>query len=90
MKQKRITANFFWNSSELSLYEYACLKSFEKNEFNVKVYSYNKIKLPQGIKLIDAKNIIDGKEIKKFIHNGKKGCLAAFADKFRIELQKKN
>jgi hypothetical protein len=89
MKEKRITANFFWNSSELSLYEYACLKSFEKNEFNVEVYSYNKINLPQGIKLRDAKSIIDGKEIKKFIHNGKKGCLAAFADKFRIELQKK-
>ena len=89
MKQNKIIANFFWNSDKLSLYEYSCLRSFIKNDFNVRVFSYKKIKLPKGARLIDAKNIISKNEIKKFIHQGKVGCLAAFSDKFRIVLQKK-
>lgn len=89
MKQKKTIANFFWNSRELSLYEYACLKSFIKNNFIVNVYSYKKIKLPKGAKLKNAKNILNESETRKFVHHGKAGCLAAFTDKFRIELQKK-
>lgn len=88
--KKEITANFFWNKKQLSIYEYACLKSFIKNNFNVNVFSYLKIKLPKGAILKDASTILNKKEINKFIHEGKKGCLAAFTDKFRIELQKKN
>jgi hypothetical protein len=87
---KKIKANFFWNSNNLSIYEYACLVSFIKNGFDVNVYSFYNIKLPRGVTLKKASSIIDQKEIKKFIHGGKAGCLAAFADKFRIELQKKN
>jgi hypothetical protein len=83
-------ANFFWNSNNLSVYEYACLNSFVKNDFDVDVYSFCNIKLPQGVVLKNASSILDQKEIKKFIHDGKAGCLAAFTDKFRIELQKKN
>jgi len=89
MKQKKATANFFWNSNKLSLYEYACLKSFIKNNFNVHVYSFKNIKLPKGAKLKNARNILSENQTKKFIHQGRIGCLAAFADKFRIELQKK-
>ncbi len=87
---KKITANFFWHGSELSIYEYACLRSFLKNDFNVVVYSFEKIKLPNKIKFKDANKILKRSEIKKFIHGGKKGCLAAYSDKFRILLQKKN
>jgi hypothetical protein len=89
MKQNKITANFFWNSNKISLYEYSCLQSFIKNNFNVRVFSYKKIKLPKGAKLVDAKIILGKEEIKKFIHHGKVGCLAAFSDKFRVVLQKK-
>lgn len=88
--RKKIVANFFWNNNNLSLYDYCCLKSFLKNNFEVHVYSFEKIKLPLGAKLKDASKILNKKEIKRFIHQGKKGCLAAFSDRFRIELQKKN
>ena len=88
--KKKITANFFWNQKQLNVYEYACLKSFIKNNFNVNVFSYVKIKLPKGAILKNASKIINKNEINKFIHEGKKGCLAAFTDKFRIELQKRN
>jgi hypothetical protein len=83
-------ANFFWNNKNLSIYEYSCLKSFLKNKFDVHVYSYKNINLPKKIKLKDASNILPKKYLNKFTHGGKKGCLAAFADLFRIYLQKKN
>ena len=89
MKQKKITANFFWNNSNLSIYEYSCLKSFIQNNFRVNVYSFVKIKLPKGAILQNASKIMKKIEINKLIHQGKRGCLAAFADKFRIELLKK-
>jgi len=45
--------------------------------------------LPKGAKLIDAKIILSKNEIKKFVHQKRVGCLAAFSDKFRVVLQKK-
>ena len=89
-KIKKIIANFFWNKSEISLYEYAFLNSFIKNNFQVNVYSFNKIKLPKSAKLKNAASILKKNEMNKFIHDGVKGCPAAFSDKFRIELMKLN
>ncbi len=86
----KIKENFFWNSNNLIIYEYACLASFVKNGFDVNVYSFCNIKLRRGVVSKNASSILDQKEIKKFIHQGKAGCLAAFTDKFRIELQKRN
>ena len=87
----KIKANFFWhNNKKFTFYEYACVNSFVKNNFDVNVYSYENIKLPKNAKLKDASKIISKKHIYKYNHQGKKGCLAAFADKFRIELLKKD
>lgn len=90
MKNKKVIANFFWDKNKISLFEYCYLKSFLKNNFQVNVYSFNKIKLPRGVNLRNASKILPKNEIKKFIHQGVKGCPAAYADKFRIELIKKN
>ena len=90
MKKNKIIANFFWDKDKISLYEYIYLKSFLKNNFKVNVYSYTKIKLPKGAILKDASTILNQKEIKKFIHQGRMGCIAAFADKFRIEILRLN
>tara|TARA_A100001015_G_C14940994_1_gene692528 strand:+ start:351 stop:1220 length:870 start_codon:yes stop_codon:yes gene_type:complete len=87
---KKITANFFWHGKELSIYETACLRSFIKNDFNVVVYSFKKMNLPKKVISKNANIILKKSEIKKFIHGGKKGCLAAYSDKFRILLQRKN
>ncbi len=90
IKGKKVIANFFWNKSEISIYEYAFLNSFIKNNFQVNVYSFDQIMLPKGAKLMDASLILKKNEMKKFIHEGIKSCPAAFADKFRIELMKLN
>ncbi len=87
---KKITANFFWHGSELSIYEKACLRSFLNSGFKVVVYSFKRIKLPSNVIFKDANKILKKSELKRFIHGGKKGCLAAYSDKFRILLQKKN
>ena len=39
----KITANFFWHGSELSIYEKACLRSFLNYGFKVVVYSFERI-----------------------------------------------
>lgn len=88
--KRNLVANFFWNDSRISVYEYCCLNSFLKNNFQVHVHSFVNINLPKGAKLKNASEILNKNEIKKFIHNKKPNCLAAFADKFRIELQKRN
>ena len=89
MNEKTV-ANFFWNDEKkFTIYEYACLQSFVKNGFEVNLYSYDKIKLPKGATLKNATNILDKQDLRKFVHEGKKGCLAAFSDKFRIHLMKK-
>tara|TARA_Y100000389_G_C17465264_1_gene524908 strand:- start:3255 stop:4124 length:870 start_codon:yes stop_codon:yes gene_type:complete len=86
---KKNTANFFWHGGNLSIYEFVCLKSFLKNGFKVVVYSFEKLKLPKNVKNKNAHIILKRNEYKKFIHGGKKSCLAAYSDKFRILLQKK-
>lgn len=87
---RKNTANFFWYGSELTIYDRACLKSFLNCGFEVVVYSFKSIKLPSNVIFKDANKILKKSEVKKFIHGGKKGCLAAYSDKFRILLQKKN
>ena len=67
----KITANFFWHGSELSIYENACLRSFLNYGFKVVVYSFEKIKLPNNIIYKDANKILKKSEIKKFIHEVK-------------------
>ena len=89
-KSNKIVANFFWDKNNISIYEYAFLNSFIKNDFEVNVYSFNNLNLPKKAKLKDASLILKKSEMKKFVHAGTTGCPAAFADKFRIELMKLN
>ena len=67
MKKIKTTANFFWSNSDISLYEYAYLKSFLNNNFEVNVYSFQKLKLPKGASLKNAAQILHKKEMKKYL-----------------------
>ena len=65
-------------------------KIFCKNNFTVNLYSFEKSNFRKNVIFLrDASKILKKNEMKKFIHQGVKGCPAAFADKFRIELMKK-
>jgi hypothetical protein len=73
-------ANFFWAGNSLSIYEQLSLKSFLLNNFIVRVWSYDKLDLPNGIELMDAEKILPKADLHKYNH------LAPFSDVFRFKL----
>jgi len=83
------TANFFWYGSPLSLQEYVCVSSFIKNGFDVRVYSYTDLVLPEGAKLHDASEILPVSDMGKYTQDGMTANLAAFSDAFRYQVIKK-
>lgn len=86
-------ANFFW-FGELSKFEIVCIKSFVKNGFKVKLWSYDNLEL-DGCELCDASLILDKNimnNIKQYHVDFKseKTNFAAFSDLFRYTLIAKN
>jgi len=84
------TANFLWNGRNLSLYEYACIASFVKNDFTVQVFTFDtQLVIPEGAIHRDAKDIMDENQLYSYTLSGQKGSMAGFADAFRCNLLKK-
>jgi hypothetical protein len=79
-------ANFFWYGNPLSLYEQLCLTSFIKNGFEVNVWSYMDLDLPEGVNLKNAQEIIPEDYLFKYTQAGKPKNMAAFSDVFRFNL----
>ena len=79
------TACFFW-SGELGYHEKMSLKSFVKNGFHTKLYSYDNINTSAGVELCDANEIMPVEKLFSFSQGGKSRNLAAFSDVFRMEL----
>lgn len=90
MFMEKVIANFFWEGT-LSLYEIKCIESFAKNGFEVRVWSYSNLNLPDGCKLFDAAEIIDKGHLNLYSQGGNNlPSLAAFSDVFRFTLLSKN
>jgi hypothetical protein len=79
-------ANFFWYGNPLSLYEQLSLMSFIKNGFEVNVWSYMDLDLPEGVALKNAQEIIPEDHLFKYTQSGKPKNMAAFSDVFRFNL----
>ncbi|MGV8936057.1 MAG: hypothetical protein ACOH2J_02980 [Allorhizobium sp.] len=75
----------FWHGPPLSAMDKACLLSFVKHGFRVKVYSYQTLSLPDGIDAGDARSVMDEQMLGKFIADGRPS-LAHFSDVFRYKL----
>lgn len=83
------TANFFWHG-QFSIYEYACISSFAKNNFKVQVFAFDDtMEIPPGIILRDARDILPEELLYSYTLSGQKGSMAGFADAFRCHLIKK-
>ena len=80
------SANFFWHGNPLSLYEKLCISSFVKHGFEVNVWSFMDLDVPEGAILKDASEILPEKWLFKYKQGGKQGCIAAFSDVFRLVL----
>ena len=78
-------ANFFWGG-DLTSYEIANILSFKKNNFDVNVWSYQNLNLPEGINLCDANKIIPKELLLKFTQNFQKANMSSFSNLFRYKL----
>lgn len=89
----RQTVHFFWHGA-ITLYEYHCIKSFVKHEFEVCVWSFEKLNLPPGVIACDASEILPKSELHSFKvisddgqHSQKEGGInSGFSDLFRYTL----
>jgi hypothetical protein len=85
---KKQIAHFFWHG-KITLYEYACIGSFVKNNFEVNVWSYDNLKLPTGAINKNAAEILPKEMLFNFeMPRGNAGSLAAFSDVFRLTVIK--
>lgn len=72
-----------WISDVLGDHQKHCLQSFLDKGHDVHLYSYGHVKnVPIGVKLIDARNILDNSLVFKDLYNS----YATFSDWFRIKL----
>ena len=94
----REIANFFWHG-ELTQYEIACYQSAIDNDFDVNVWSFQKLEnLPAGAVLKDASEILPEENLHLYKQphpfdgtdqrNQDYSTIAAFSDVFRIKLLK--
>jgi Alpha 1,4-glycosyltransferase conserved region len=76
----------FWYRGSLSPYEHLCLKSFVSKGHDFTLYSYDKIDVPNGVKLEDASSVFPEEEV--FFH--KRGpeaeSVSPFSNWFRYKL----
>ena len=80
-------ANFFWGG-DLTNYEISNFLSFKENGFDVNIWSYEELDLPDGINLRDASQIIEKNLLNKFKQNFQKSNMSSFSNLFRYELIK--
>lgn len=77
--------SMFWQGP-LSLYEEACMRSFVQQGFELWVYSYDTIKLPEGVQSGDARQFLPQELSTAYTQAGQKACLPSFANRFRYQL----
>lgn len=76
-----------WIGGELSWLERLCLGSFAEKGYDVKLYSYSEIEVPNGVSLSDANEIIPSTEI--FQNPPPSKSYAGFSNVFRYSLMAK-
>ena len=69
----------------MSAFEAACLASFVGAGHEVVLYSYDRLNVPAGVRLMSASEVLDRGYLQRFITGGKPN-IAHFADYFRLTL----
>jgi hypothetical protein len=72
-----------WIGGELSLYEKACLSSFVKLGQSIELFTYEDVKVPDGVQVRDATKILPADQVKK---NVRQDSYATFSNIFRYQL----
>jgi hypothetical protein len=80
------TVRMLWHGSPLSLYEELSLLSFVRCGHDVEIYSYDNLKVPDGVKLRDANEILAEKDVFCYTDGLAKGSFSAFSNLFRFKM----
>ena len=80
------TIRTFWHGEQLSIYEELCLTSFIKHDHEVELYSYQQLKVPLGVRLCDANEILPESDFLTCTRGPGRWDLFAFSDLFRYAL----
>lgn len=73
-----------WIGGQLSWLENLCLSSFAARGYQVNLYSYEEIEVPEGVTLVDARKVIAEAEV--FRNPPPSTSYAGFSNVFRYEL----
>ena len=75
------TFNTFWHGPELSPLQWACLRSFIVRGHRLRLFSYQPVRVPDGVEREDASRVLPPAELFEF-----HGSASSFSNLFRYEL----
>jgi hypothetical protein len=75
-----------WHGSPLSVYEELSLLSFVRCGHQVEVYTFDDLKVPPGVTLVDATTVLAPSQIFSYTEGPAAGSFAAFSNLFRAKL----
>jgi hypothetical protein len=78
--------NSFWHGNELPSNSWLSLQSFINNGFKFLLYVYDDLKVPEGVELRDARDVLPHSRIFVYQTGPGAGSVAAFANLFRYKL----
>ena len=76
----------FWLGKSLPPCQMLCMKSFIDHGHQYDLYSYDSVAVPEGVRVMDASEILPRSEIFFFRNGEARGSVAGFADIFRYRL----
>jgi hypothetical protein len=76
----------FWLGNVLPPCPILCMKSFIDHGHEYDLYSYSSPSVPEGVRLLDANEILPSSEIFLYRHGTGRGSAAGFANMFRYRL----
>jgi len=81
------TFNAFWFGKPFNAFHWACIRSFTTRDHDYRLYVYDAMEVPDGVTLMDAKEILPRKELFA-IKNPVTGSpdVGPFSDLFRYKL----
>ena len=76
----------FWLGKSLPPCQKLCMKSFIDYGHEYDLYTYDPVPVPEGVRVLDACEILHRNEVFFYRHGKERGSVAGFADLFRYRL----
>ncbi len=80
------TIKAFWHHGALPIRTWLCLKSFVDHGHRLVLYSYDELRVPAGVSLLDARTVLPESDVFLYGVGPGRGSVAAFSNLFRYRL----